>query len=204
MGKVANIARAKKRRDKKYDPYKTNPLNKQLTNAVNGSDLDSAVEKNEDGSIKIDEAGKPVFKDVIEWESDSGQIMAIWTSIKTCLEEKVVPPNEIDACHDLMLVYANLHRNSSKPFMVSMPINYFVGTWHILNSCRMFHFFEKDKGMDSAIDGLTMWFAERIDMYHEVKRREKVEDDIVSPTNSDSSVPNGKTIEFKKDYYAKE
>jgi len=158
-----------------------------------GHELDSAIETNEKGEIKLDSAGKPVFKDTIEWETDSAQIMALWTCTKALLEERVVPPNEIDAAFDLLTIYAKAHRpTTSKPFKFSLPVNYFVGTWHILNSCRMFHIFKDDKRMDEAVDGLTLWFAQRIDMYHEVKRKETMEEkcnpkDILSlPKKSNS------------------
>lgn len=200
MGKVKSLIAAKKRRDKKYDPYKLNPLHNKLTNAVKGSDLETAIERNEKGEILLDSAGKPIFKDCIEWDTDSAEIMAIWTAIRACIEEKIVPPNELDACFDLMEVYAREHREgSTKKYKITIPINYFVGTWHILNSVRKFHLLADDKSFDEAIDRLTLWFAKRIDMYHEVKRREKIEEkvkpaDILRPSG-------GKVIEFNKDYY---
>lgn len=172
MGKVVSIARAKKRRDKKYNPYKTNPLNNELTKAVNGSGLEDAIEKHEDGSVKLDSAGKPIFKDIIEWNTNGAQINAIWTAIKAIITEKLVPPHELDAAFDLMAIVAKMHRMGSKDYKVSLPVNYFVGTWHILNSCRKFNLFGDDKEMATAIDGLTMWFAQRIDMYHHVKSQE--------------------------------
>ena len=182
MGKVVSLAKAKKRRDKKYDPYKANPLNKKINKALSVPTYKDSIELTEKGEIKLDEAGKPIFKDIIEFETTTGEINAIWTCIKACLEEKVVPPNEIDACFDLMAIIAKLERESTKPFKASLPINYFVGTWHILNSARMFHLFEDDKALDQAIDGLTMKFARQIDVYHEIKRRETVEKDV-SPKN---------------------
>lgn len=173
MGKVIRLKRAKNRRDKKYDPYKLNPI-KGLT-----KELENAIETDDKGEIKLDSAGKPIFKDHIEWETDGAQIMAIWTCIKAVLEEKIVPPNEVDACFDLMGIIAKLHRNGSKVYKVQLPINYFVGTWHILNTCRKFLLFNDDKPMMKAVDGLTMMFARKIDAYHEIKDRERKEDEIM-------------------------
>ena len=84
---------------------------------------------------------------------------------------------EQDAAFDLMEIYAKAHRPDSKSdFMMTLPVNYFVGTWHILNTCRKFHLFSEDKALDTAIDGLTMFFAKKIDLYHAVKRAEKAEE----------------------------
>jgi hypothetical protein len=170
MGKVVSLSRAKNRRDKKYDPYKLNPLSTKLTKAVSTDET------------------KPKF-DVMEWESSSAQIHAIWTCFKIALETtNVVPPNEAEACIEIMAEIAKLDRKTKKPYKVSLPINLYVGTYHVMNACRMFHVFHEDQAMDKAIDGLTMDFAKRIDLYHEVKRRETVEekvkpDNILSLTN---------------------
>lgn len=140
--------------------------------------LEEAMSKDEKGNVETDSAGKPIFKDKIEWMTDAAQITAIWTATKAALEAGIVPPNEEDACFDLLELYAKEHINSSKPFKIIVPINYFVGTWHVLNSCRMFDLFNDDKALSSAIDDLTLWFANRIDMYHEVKRKEGLIDKV--------------------------
>lgn len=202
MGKVKSLVAARKRRDKKYDPYKSNPLHNKLTNAVKGSGLEEAIETNDKGEIQLDPAGKPIFKDCIEWDTDSAQIMAIWTSIRVCLEEKIVPPNEIDACFDLMELYSREHRaGSTKSYKITVPINYFVGTWHILNSARMFGLFKEDKPLDVAVDELTLWFARKIDTYHEVKRREDVEDKAAP---SDFTASQGSNLLSAKPVYYEE
>lgn len=165
------------KRAKKYNKYKNNPLDKKLVNA--GKDLIDAVEMDDKGQVKLDSAGKPIFKDTIEWDTENAQIVAIWTSIKAVIEERLVPPNDLDAAFDLLEVYAKMQRKSNKgSFKVSLAINRFVGTWHVLNSARMFDLFEKDEALSKAIDELTMWFARQIDIYREVKRREKVEENV--------------------------
>ena len=85
--------RAQKRKDKKYNPYKLNPLKGKLNGALIGDELESAVEKTEKGEIKLDSAGKPVFKDQIEWETNSAQIMAIWNCIKVFIGREISAPN---------------------------------------------------------------------------------------------------------------
>lgn len=176
MGKIIKFA--KKKRDKKYDPYKLLRKKNEEMGELSKNLLQEAVEYDEEGSIKLDEAGKPIFKDSIQWETDGPQIMAIWTCHKAALEQRIVPPNDIDAVFDSMTLYAKEHRDTNKPYTITVPINYFVGTWHILNTCCKFHLFKDDPSLNTAINGLTMWFAERIDMYHEVKRREKVQDEV--------------------------
>ena len=71
------------KRDKKYDPYKLlRKTNKEL-DTLSKDLLQEAVEYEQDGeTIKLDEAGKPVFKDTIQWETDGPQIMAILTCHK--------------------------------------------------------------------------------------------------------------------------
>ncbi len=185
MGKLIHLKdKTLKRRDKQYNPYKTNPLGKgELTRAISGNELKGAIELDEKGDIKLDEAGKPIFKDAIEWETDNAQLNAIWTCIKALLEEKLVPPFEIEASFDLMTMIARLQREgNNQKFKAVVPINYFVGAWHILNSCRKFDIFSEDKPLSEAIDGLTMDFAKRIDMYHEIKRRESIKEEV-SPDN---------------------
>lgn len=210
MGKLVKLENHRKKRDKKYNPYKTNPLNKQLTKVLEGKDKEfrDAIVTNEEGEIQLDAAGKPVFKDSISWETDGPQIMAIWSAIKALLEENLVPPMEVDAAHDLMMTYAKEHRDTNKKYTISIPLNYFVGTWHVLNTCRKFHIFKNDEKLDKAIDGLTMWFAKQIDIYHEVKRRERIEDeakpnevlalpkgDYYKPIDKVSQTDNTKSIE---------
>jgi hypothetical protein len=140
--------------------------------------LEQAMTKDEDGNVEVDSAGKPIFKDRIEWMTDSSQVLAIWTAIKASLDAGIVPPDEQDACFDLFELYAKEHRVSSKGYKISVPINYFVGTWHVLNSCRVFDLFKDDEPLDKAMDELTFWFAKKIDTYHEIKRKEDVEDSV--------------------------
>lgn len=205
MGKILKYA--KKKRDKKYDPYKLLKKKNEELEKMSSDLLKDAVEYEEDGeTIKLDEAGKPVFKDSIQWETDGPQIMAIWIVHKAVIEERLVPPNDLDAAFDSMTLYAREYRNTNKPYTITIPINYFVGTWHILNTSRKFHLFKHDKALSNAIDGLTMWFAKRIDMYHEVKRREKVQDEV-SPEvvlklpkkkSFEEFQKDAKVLEFKK------
>jgi len=201
------VKKAKKKRDKKYDPYKLiKRANKALAEGTDNL-LKEAVEYDEEGSIKLDEAGKPIFKDTIKWDTDSAQIMAIWTCHKVVLENRLVPPNDQDAAFDSMSLYAKVIRETTKKYEIEVPINYFVGTWHILNTCRKFSLFKDDKKMAIAIDGLTMWFAKQIDIYQEVKRRERVQDEV-SPNEILSAPKNinkfeefrekSKAIPFKK------
>lgn len=189
---------AKKKRDKKYDPYKMVKRQNKKLESMSEQLLKEAVEYTDNGEIKLDSAGKPVFKDVIQWETDGPQIMAVWTCYKTLLEERLVPPNEEEAAFDAMSMYAKEWRDTNKKYTITVPINYFVGTWHVMNSCRKFGLFHHDKPLAKSIDGLAMWFAKQIDMYHEVKRREKVQDEA-SPSKV-LSLPKAKTFEeFQKE-----
>ena len=167
---------------KKFDPYKAFKKDGDTDELVEYSKeaLKDSVEYDEKGNIKVDEAGKPIFKGFIQWRTDRPQLEAIWTCCKAALHERLVPENELDAAHDTMMLYAKEHRDSGKRrnFMITVPINYFVGTWHLINTCRKFRLFEEEgTKFEKKIDELAMWFAEQIDMYHEVKRMEKVQNE---------------------------
>ena len=166
----------KKRRDKKYNPWKSNPLDKKLKSAIE-YDYKDAIVTNDKGEIKLDEAGKPIFKDIIEWTSNLGEINAIWHSVMRLLEQRLVPPNEEQAAFDLLSAVAKMQRDTKKDYKVSLPINYFVGMWHCLNSSRKFGLWADDKGMDDALTDLTLRVASQIDRYHKIKQNEALEDE---------------------------
>jgi hypothetical protein len=190
------VKKAIKKRDKKYDPYKR--LKKEHRELVKHTEkvLMQAVEYDEKGDIKLDDAGKPVFKDSMQWETDGAQMMAIWTCHKAALEHHAFPPQEIDAAFDNMMLYAREYRETNKPYTLTMPINYFVGTFHILNFCNAHGIFESDKKMKKAVYELAVWFEDRIKMYQEVKRREQVQDEA-SPEDI-LKLPNGRNNSFEE------
>ena len=202
MGKITKFA--KKKRDKKYDPYKR--LKKEHRELVKATEpaLMEAVEYDEKGEIKLDESGKPVFKDTMQWETDGPQVMAIWTCFKAALEHRAYPAEEIQAGFDTMMMYAKEHRNTNKPYTITVPINYFVGTFHVLNFCHAHAIFKDDKKLEKAVYGLAVWFEERIKMYQEVKKRERVQDEaspdkiLKIPQKKSFEEFQAKVLEFKK------
>ena len=138
------------------------------------------------GEIKLDEAGKPIFKERIEWFTDGPQIMALWTACKTALEGSIVFHDDLDATFKIMETLAKKHKDTNKKYRMSLPINYFVGLRHILNQCRAASLFDSDKKLENAMYELELWFSERIDAYHGIKEREAVEENL-SPNDIVSS-----------------
>jgi len=149
--------------------------------------LIDAMELDEKGEPKLDKNGKPIFKDSIQMMTNAPEMSAINMCCQELLSQGLVPEPEIEAVFDYMLKVATLHdKNGHKrKFLVTIPINYFVGMWHVVNSCRKFDLFNKDKKLSKAIDGLAEKLARKIDIYHEVKRREGIleeasPDDVLS------------------------
>lgn len=152
----------------------------------------SIYEKDEQGEVKTDDTGRPVFKDRIEMETNTAEHRALWTCIKAVLENGVVPEPELDAVFILMENLASQERDSRKPYKITLDINYFVGLWHCVNTSRKFDLFNEDKKMSEAVDGLALKLAGYLDAYHKVKNFEKtVEEaspkDILSLPNSNST-----------------
>lgn len=143
--------------------------------------ISKAVMVGEDGEVLIDEAGNPVFKASIEWKTYGGQIMAIWTCCKSLLEEGLVPPEETDGVFELMYKLSEIHKDTNKEYLAVLPINYFVGSCHIMNLALRIGVFKGDEKLHMAIEKLTIFFAERIDSYHKVKAHEEYIDNENEP-----------------------
>jgi len=196
MGRIIKFNKTKKKRDKAYDPYKILKSKTRDLLEKEQEILSNAMEVDENGEVRLDESGNPVFKGCIEWMTDSAQIMAIWTTIKAVLEalKEDLDSETRESFINLMIMYAKEHRyGSTKSYAISVPINYFVGTRHILNTAAAFNVFKDDPEMGKAVYGLEYWFSEKIDMYQYVKKKEQVEetsspDEILSLPKKHSNV----------------
>lgn len=129
------------------------------------------------GELVLDSIGRPVFKDSITWETNTPELYATWNCIKALLDEQLVPYTEVDGCIELMEKLSSLEDTKAfGNYDVTLPVNYFTGMWHCVNSTRKFHLFKNDKPLDKSIDGLAMKYARLLDMYHSVKKDERMKD----------------------------
>lgn len=152
-----------------------------------------------EGEVKQDEAGNPVFTDRIQWYTNGPQIRLLWEACARAVTshrilgpmKRAVPIEEVAGVMELMEKLAKLHRETNKPYKVELEINYFKGMWHVLVGCKaldLFGFDKKDKDKKKEIKGLALWVAEQLDTYHEIKKREEVEEKL-SPNDIVSSKP---------------
>lgn len=129
--------------------------------------------KTDEGEVALDDTGRPVFNDQIQMETNTSEHRALWTCIKAVVEEGLAPEPELDAIFKLMEDLAMQEKDSRKPYNITLDVNYFVGLWHCVNTCRKFDLFNEDKGMNVAVDGLALKLAGYLDTYHSVKNFEE-------------------------------
>ena len=138
-------------------------------------------ELTETGEVKLDSVGRPIFKERIVMPTTTGEHRALWTCIKAAIESGIIPEPELDAVFELMEMLAVQEQDTRKEYTIDLPINYFIGLWHCVNTCRKFDLFHDDDKFDKAVDGLAMKLAEYIDMFRAAKRQEGVME--ASPNN---------------------
>lgn len=138
-----------------------------------GLENTNKIKTDENNEIELDESNKPVFVDQIKMETTTDEHRNLWLCIRLVLEEGLVPEPEIDACISLMEKLAIQEKDSRKPYFITLPINYFVGLWHCVNTCRKFDLFKDDKKVDKIVDGLALKLAGYLDYHHSVKSFEQ-------------------------------
>lgn len=139
----------------------------------------NAIELDQKGSAKLDEAGKPIFKDVIQWNGSNSQIMAIWEAIKALLEENiatkgnVILPEDVDATHKLMMLIAEQWKaGEHREYTCELPVNYMVALCHVLNASAQLTPIAKDKEYKEAVQKLAEAFAVEVEGYRRKKKEE--------------------------------
>ena len=143
-----------------------------------------AVETDEKGNAKLDQAGKPIFRDYIGWTGDNAQIMGIWNAIKALLETNiatkgnVIMPEDVEATHYLMEMTSKLYRpNHTGTFQCELPVNYTVALCHVLGASAALSIdAEKDKKFQQAILKLRDFFAVEVEGYRRKKKEETAMD----------------------------
>ena len=129
----------------------------------------------EGDKVKMDDNNLPVFRDSMEWPTNNGQLKAIVECCMAVIEAGIVPPNDVEGVFGLMDIIAKLERKRFiGDFNAEIPVNYFVGMVHVLNTFRTFQLHDGDKGMENAVNVLALDFARRIDAYRSIKDRENI------------------------------
>jgi len=129
----------------------------------------------EGDKVKMDDNNLPVFRDSMEWPTNNGQLKAIIECCMAVIEAGIVPPNDVEGVFGLMDIIAKLERKRFiGDFNAEIPVNYFVGMVHVLNTFRTFQLHDGDKGMENAVNILALDFARRIDAYTSIKDRENI------------------------------
>lgn len=155
----------------RYDKKTTKKL-KEVEKAINKAVL---IDE-ETGEVVMDESGYPMFKASIEWKTFGGQIMAIWKCCEHLLNEGLVPQEEVEGVFELMFKLGEIHKDTNKEYFAMLPINYFVGSWHIMNLALRVGIYKEDTKLQKAIEDLATFFATRIDQYHNIVEKETIID----------------------------
>jgi hypothetical protein len=175
-------------------------LNEKLNNFDKYSEeLNDIVVRDEKGEVKLDSAGKPVFKESIEMVTNSAEIMAIWTCCQAIMEKNLVAEHDIEAIFELMNILARRHdlNKTTHDYAVILPANYFYGAWKVVSECKAYHIFAEDKPMDKAVSGLAIKLARHLDAFHEAKGR----DDMIQTASPDDVLKFPK-LDSTKEYYS--
>lgn len=129
---------------------------------------------NKDGEIQTDKHGVPIFKDYIEVRTNSSDLLTLWESCKALLEENlkgmILLQSDADGVAGLMELIGDKYRDGSKSsYVVAFPVNYLVGSLHVLNMCRMFSI-----GETKELDRIALEFSRVLDAYRSIKDKEKM------------------------------
>jgi len=139
-----------------------------------------AYKRDDKGNVLTElgeDGGRPLFEHSIVMPTDSPEVMAMWTTCKAILEERLVPQPEEDAVFKVMEMLAEQIK-TDRAFSIKFPVNYFTGLWHCLNTARKFDIFNNDKKLSKSISNTTFKVAQLLDTYHVIKDKETGMDDI--------------------------
>lgn len=118
---------------------------------------------------KLDENGLIIHEEGIEFKCSHNDLLFIHTVCKDMLEANLVPPMEVDKVITLMEMLAEQEKKAWDYGCFFLPINYFIGMWHCLNTGRSFDIYSKNKTKANTLDQITYRAAEQIDLYHAIK-----------------------------------
>lgn len=148
---------------------------KNMETYMDSKDLINNIEAKEIqiGEPKVDETGRMVFEDGIDYRISHADLMFIWNTIKDLLDANLIPPMESEPTIKLMGMIAERESEVYRNGFMFLPINYFVGMWHALNTGRKFDIYSKALKKANKLDQITMKVAEKIDEYHRILKPQK-------------------------------
>jgi hypothetical protein len=128
------------------------------------------VKIKEEEEVKLDETGRLVHDDSINFRCSHKDIIFIHETIGLVLEKGLVPEPEIGPIMVLLDMLANAEPDTHKHGCFILPVNYFIGMWHGLNTARKFGLYSQQfKQKEKHLDHLTTQVARSIDAYHTIK-----------------------------------
>jgi hypothetical protein len=129
------------------------------------------ITKQEDENL--DQHGRPIWEDKIVFKLQHKDLIFMHQTIRLVMEKGLVPPEEVGPCMTLLEELAVQESEVHKKSGLILPINYFVGMWHALNTARMFSLYSQQfKKKDKHLENIVMRIAKRLDEYHTVKSHE--------------------------------
>lgn len=140
-----------------------------------GKDVQPAPDNDE----HLDEHGRVIHQDKIQMQLQHKDLIFIHQATRDLMQKGLVPEPEIGPCMTLLDILAESEPHVHKHGVLILPVNYFVGMWHVLNSCRKFSIYSQQwKKKDKKLDHITTVVASYIDKYHTVKEHEAKEDAV--------------------------
>lgn len=138
-------------------------------------------------NVAVDKNNMPIYEDQVTLAVSLKEVKFMFDSCCLLFHEEVksplVPHDSVDACFDVITYLAELHEDARAKgmdigFDIVLPVNYFKGLWHMLNTARMYKLWERDKSDKKAesLDRITKKVASRLDAYVAIKTKENLED----------------------------
>lgn len=145
------------------------------------------VESNEEKDIVVfgekadhlDEHGRIIHEDKINFKVIHKDLIFMHETLRMVADKDLVPPDEVGPFVTLLEMMAEQEADVHRYECLLLPVNYFLGLWHGLNTARKFSLYlpqwvKKDK----HLDWITTNVAKYLDKYHMVKSHEANEEKI--------------------------
>ena len=129
------------------------------------------AESKEDDNL--DEHGRLKYEDHINFPLKQRDLIFMHETVRMVMDKGLVPMDEEGPVVTLLEMMASAEPDVYNHECMLLPVNYFVGLWHCLNTARKFSLYTQQwKKKDKWLDRITIKVAEKIDEYHLVKSHE--------------------------------
>lgn len=144
---------------------------------VTPQDLAIAVEgKKEENTDHLDKHGRIISEEYINFKMTHEDLLFVDETIKKIIDLDLVPVTEAGPVVTLLEMLAEREKSVYHDGHILLPVNYFTGMWHCLQTGRKFSIYSQQwKKKDKYLDRITMEIAKSIDAYHAVKSHVKNE-----------------------------